>query len=1497
MGKQRGSKDLFIDLEVKVKPTKRGLVVGTAPVKPKDSLHQAPKRRKRKHPPPHAPSASDPHNPNPFDYPGASEPLYYESIFEPPDGKTSQGNSTHDYLKAWLGNGKYSTYLDRLLTAESAPKTPCVRCQTEEATWRCLGCSHNPHLCTMCCRITHRRTPFHRVEYWNGKHFQPGWLWHVGVIICLGHKGNMCPTYHRKLADLEQRALELNNCTELPPLTKDDPTYGAKPATSMLGHGNFVLFVHSNGFHHLPVYPCICDVGVRLPDDEQYLEAGYFPSTWTTIQTAFSLELLKDYHLTKVESKMSTENFCDILKRKTNFAFPSNVDRARELSRVWQMYNFLILLKRHGFGHDKRGRKPEKGELALYCAVCPQPGINLPPNWRDLTELWLFKRYIVIDGNFKLHHLLIRGEDKGISLIAGAAYMIEKGYMDRVLKNAPESKQEATCSEYKAVQDKDKMKKGYDASGVFGSACARHGCFCGGSLVDLQKGERQANADLSLNEAFHTTNAKDCPGALLAYDINCQFCVHVRERIKAADHLTIPEDLDITYLIGLFHIHGHGEICLPRFASTFLPGAGMASGEIIESLWSILNQAAKICKTMTATHRRDVLDACVSDINWKKLVTIDTYLARQLLKARVEKQKAEDDFRLINETVSPTLIKRWKEDMERVNKERKGSDVSAMDEYLPKQEKVKTKKAVQSSMMVQEQKTRTNVGLANWLASGIEIQETQLAVRSLAGGIRNATEGTITALDLQKKREALIKRIDAWYKVGELLFPGIDLSATKSEQEDTKEPCICEDKCICPPHYPDPDLGFEEAENVGLSLPSDFSPVPGPLATAAIAEGLLRVAQANEVIEALRNHVTRKSSYYRANREFANGTRDRTRKYDSINALEKLMVSDKKRYEKARWAMERLGILDQHPQFQKLERAHTKAITAIYSPNAPGQRNEGLSWIWTATGIDPTDKSYLEEVYRVNWIRAKSRADRWSEEVTILGHEMEWFLRFCKYQEDKCLGWAELEEVGMSDGHSAYAHRQADMWIHALTTEGCQSLIYYSSGRILTALGFFVLRGPPDETKELFHDRLKEELMTFSFLCGTAMLVEKEPRSIIIPESARQAAELAATNRLMDWESAYRLGDASRDLHDRILPVYEGGWWQPNDPRVDPIRPEHVFEWWSRQKRAVHPLDPLGTKVFLDVTQLTEEELESARKITDGSVRLLDAQITASSTRLEALAHRIAETKRLRQSLEDVMQKKAEAPALELQERLDEITKTIDENQWKAFGLGGTPDGLIATMVPPPVPAKDWIDLLNRSEWISLLGFMHIRMQRLLQHFVEIRDTQVDDEQWKEWVNIFSHELSLGITLEGLSVATFRDSYPCPFYHELLGHLVHHTGSPRETWLALSGGVFLEERFPEEVLYREDTKVWWAHKPYSTALEVVNLWKEGGGVLRDGGLGEHNPKITAVDPEYLKELLVDYRYNVEQSRLDARYARRDVVNDIPIVEARRENWKEFCRGV
>jgi len=52
----------------------------------------------------------------------------------------------------------------------------------------------------------------------------------------------------------------------------------------------------------------------------------------------------------------------------------------------------------------------------------------------------------------------------------------------------------------------------------------------------------------------------------------------------------------------------------------FLPHVGQVDGEVMETVWALLNRVASITRAMTKAHRQEVLDDMMNDINWKKLI-------------------------------------------------------------------------------------------------------------------------------------------------------------------------------------------------------------------------------------------------------------------------------------------------------------------------------------------------------------------------------------------------------------------------------------------------------------------------------------------------------------------------------------------------------------------------------------------------------------------------------------------------------------------------------------------------------------------------------------------------------------------------------------------------------------------------------------------------------------------------------------------------------------
>ncbi|KIO05537.1 hypothetical protein M404DRAFT_140741, partial [Pisolithus tinctorius Marx 270] len=148
-------------------------------------------------------------------------------------------------------------------------------------------------------------------------------------------------------------------------------------------------------------------------------------------------------------------------------------DRYRELMRVSRLWRDLKHRKWFGFGHDKE-QDPRQGELALFCPACPQPGINLPPDWKTQYDRYeTIMRQYVMDGNFTAQHM-----------------KMNKPELDAHLEQSLDTKERSTCSNHRAINAANINKSNLWSTGIGATACARHGCFVPHSVVDFQKGEK-----------------------------------------------------------------------------------------------------------------------------------------------------------------------------------------------------------------------------------------------------------------------------------------------------------------------------------------------------------------------------------------------------------------------------------------------------------------------------------------------------------------------------------------------------------------------------------------------------------------------------------------------------------------------------------------------------------------------------------------------------------------------------------------------------------------------------------------------------------------------------------------------------------------------------------------------------------------------------------------------------------------------------------------------
>lgn len=202
--------------------------------------------------------------------------------------------------------------------------------------------------------------------------------------------------------------------------------------------------------------------------------------------------------------------------------------------------------------------------------------------------------------------------------------------------------------------------------------------------------------DYSLAEAFSSTNVEGLSRAIVIYDIMCQYWPKLNERWNRKQ-LSVPTDLEIHPAIGLLHVHGHKEACMPPFSCSYVVGIGRTAGEILETLWSSLNEVSRSTQSASLPHRAEVLDDHMQDNNWKKLLktggmchtTSNHHL--QLLVGMISKKYREAVreepysglfLENLEEGLSSRVYEQWRKDIEAAEAGRLGRP-DGMLLYLP----------------------------------------------------------------------------------------------------------------------------------------------------------------------------------------------------------------------------------------------------------------------------------------------------------------------------------------------------------------------------------------------------------------------------------------------------------------------------------------------------------------------------------------------------------------------------------------------------------------------------------------------------------------------------------------------------------------------------------------------------------------------------------------------------------------------------------------------
>jgi hypothetical protein len=117
----------------------------------------------------------------------------------------------------------------------------------------------------------------------------------------------------------------------------------------------------------------------------------------------------------------------------------------QELHRITHQWRNLKQWKWSGAAHMQNA--PDgPGSHALFCVACPQPGINLPKDWKNDPDETSYIRSFVMDGNFTAVHQRRKNALPETNLTNGELYMVNEPQYQRHLTTATEHKEVSLAS-------------------------------------------------------------------------------------------------------------------------------------------------------------------------------------------------------------------------------------------------------------------------------------------------------------------------------------------------------------------------------------------------------------------------------------------------------------------------------------------------------------------------------------------------------------------------------------------------------------------------------------------------------------------------------------------------------------------------------------------------------------------------------------------------------------------------------------------------------------------------------------------------------------------------------------------------------------------------------------------------------------------------------------------------------------------------------------------
>ncbi|KAJ7127318.1 hypothetical protein C8R43DRAFT_957997 [Mycena crocata] len=744
-----------------------------------------------------------------------------------------------------------------------------------------------------------------------------------------------------------------------------------------------------------------------------------------------------------------------------------NQDRYDEFLRMAREWRHLQMVKRAGRGHAVSGVEGTKaGECALLCPACPQPGKNLPPDWKNAPKekRFLYALFLAIDANFRMRRKKVSSEENDPSLGDGwSFYGSIAPYYSYLAKHWGEKQERSTCVAHDAVDKPDRESRGTASSGIATVDCARHNMKRPNSVGDLQLGERYINIDYLFFMGLANSEISEL---YVSYDIACQWHKNIWERMQR-----FPTEIRFrkgkqycVFLIPKFHLPAHIEACNILFSFHLTRYVGMTDGEAPERGWANLNPLAMSTMEMGPGNRRDTINDVFNDSNHKKIIGFGSWVLRKIMEcvpemitASVELEELEESLR--NMGAGKALeawtveVEAWEEDDKKPNpfaSKVKTKTVLDVRREMAKEVEKEMDEDAEEGLTIADEMHATEM-----ISMGLRLEQLQRNLGSDMAGIGNhpSSEQQTT---LTERTNKLRRKLVTWMDVQVGFIPHVALLRAEEDRARTRIAATQSQPGI-------------QVQHMALWLPSSIKGRVECDVELYQYEFRLREAQGYEALDDIRHDLLVRTHLYKFKDSYVRGVKANTRCQTKIEGVEEKIRRSSARYRAARQALVGLGrelkkkewevalrpllpedvrgmprALFQDPERKKnLMRKGPVAKRA--AEDARQIAKARMSWIWRSAGVEDEDGSKgMNEALRIDWAKTRARFMRQREQVDLVEEEMRRIPEFLMWQ---AAWWEDLiavrpqppenaaersidiayapEHKAYREGNAAYASRQA----------------------------------------------------------------------------------------------------------------------------------------------------------------------------------------------------------------------------------------------------------------------------------------------------------------------------------------------------------------------------------------------------------------------------------------------------------------------------------------